>query len=352
MQRLGIDTSRWQGDFDFAKAMKEHGIEFAIIKAGGGDDGLYKDVHFDNSYNKCVKAGLPKGAYFFGHAMNMDEAKKEAAYFIELLKGKQFEYPVYYDVEADMLGLSKDELTNICLYVLQTVQQAGYWVGIYTSQSHFNNEMFDDKLKGFSHWVARYAADKPTLTSGAEVQMWQFGGETNLIRSKSINGQTVDQNYCYVDFPTMIKAKGLNGFGTAQASTTTTASGLKHKVGDVVSFNKIYSTSMSEEGLNPSVTSGTITRVIEGRKNPYLINEGTGWVNDACITTGKTTTKKATIKQGDIVKVLNPINYDTGEKFTLWFATYDVLQVKGDRVVIGIGEDTTSAIDIKNIEKV
>lgn len=361
MKRLGIDTSRWQGDFDFAKAMQEHGVEFAIIKAGGGDDGLYKDVHFDNSYNKCVRAGLPKGAYFFGKAMNMEDAKKEATYFLELLKGKQFEYPVFYDVEGAMLTLDKDTLTNICLYVLQTVQKAGYWVGIYTSESQFNNEVYDEKLKGFSHWVAKYSANEPKLTSGADVQMWQFGGETNLIRSKSINGQTVDQNYCYVDYPTLIKAKGLNGFGkttqattTAKPTTTSGASALKYKEGDVVSYDKIYSTSMSTTALKPDIPSGTITRVIEGRTNPYLINNGTGWVNDACIKgkVKKTTTTTASIKAGDKVKVINAINYDNGESFVLWHDVYDVLQVEGNRAVIGIGADTTSAIDIKNIKKV
>ena len=39
MQRFGIDISRWQNNFDFVKA-KEIGVEFVIIKAGGGDAGL------------------------------------------------------------------------------------------------------------------------------------------------------------------------------------------------------------------------------------------------------------------------------------------------------------------------
>lgn len=54
--------------------------------------------------------------------------------------------------------------------------------------------------------------------SGAETQIWQFGGETNLIRSNKINGQSCDQDYCYVDFPAKIKAAGLNGY--AKGSST------------------------------------------------------------------------------------------------------------------------------------
>ena len=30
--KFGIDVSKWQGNFDFAKAKKENNIEFAILK--------------------------------------------------------------------------------------------------------------------------------------------------------------------------------------------------------------------------------------------------------------------------------------------------------------------------------
>lgn len=59
-----------------------------------------------------------------------------------------------------------------------------------------------------------------------------------------------------------------------------------HYVGENVSFNKIYSTATSTNALNSRVTSGTITKVLPGKANPYLINGGTGWVNDGCITGG------------------------------------------------------------------
>ena len=60
-QRFGIDVSRWQGSFDFARAKSKEGVEFAIIKAGGADSGLYKDSQFEANYKKCVECGLPKG---------------------------------------------------------------------------------------------------------------------------------------------------------------------------------------------------------------------------------------------------------------------------------------------------
>lgn len=72
----------------------------------------------------------------------------------------------------------------------------------------------------------------------------------------------------------------------AQTPTPTPTPAAGHSVGEVVSFNKIYSTAASTTPLNPKVTSGTITKVLAGKANPYLINGGTGWVNDGCITSG------------------------------------------------------------------
>lgn len=212
-QKFGIDVSHWQGDFDFARAKSNEGVEFAIIKAGGGDAGLYKDSKFETNYKKCEDCGLPKGAYFYGNAKSVAEAKKEAEYFISILSGKKYEYPVFYDVEGRMItDNDRATLTEVVKAFCSTMEAAGYWVGIYSSESFFNSEMNDGELTRYSHWVARWGKSKPAPSSGAETQMWQFGGETNLIRSNKINGQTCDQDYCYVDYPAKIKAAGLNGY--------------------------------------------------------------------------------------------------------------------------------------------
>ena len=212
-QKFGIDVSHWQGSFDFARAKSKEGVEFAVIKAGGADAGLYKDSQFEANYKKCEECGLPKGAYFYGNARSVADAKKEAEYFLSLLNGKRYEYPVFYDVEGSMITKNdRNTLTQIVKAFCSAVEAAGYWVGIYSSESFFNSEMNDGELIRYSHWVARWGKSKPAPASGAETQIWQFGGETNLIRSNKINGQSCDQDYCYVDFPAKIKAAGLNGY--------------------------------------------------------------------------------------------------------------------------------------------
>lgn len=219
MERFGIDISKWQGDFNITKAQNS-GVEFAILKIGGADNGYYKDKQFDNNYTKCENANLPKGCYFFGHATSLEGAVKEANYWVSLMNGKKFEYPVFYDVEGIMLALNNRLLTDIIKKVCEIVESNGYWVGIYAGASTFRSCVYDSELKNYSHWVASWGISKPDLTY-SDTQMWQFGGESNKLRSNKINGQVVDQNYCYVDYPTLVKARELNGYNKNTTTTKT-----------------------------------------------------------------------------------------------------------------------------------
>lgn len=270
MSKFGIDISKWQGDFDIAAAKKNEGIEFVILKIGGGDNGLYKDKKFDTNYSKCEACGMPKGVYFFGHALTLDEAKKEATYLISLLANHKFEYPVFYDVEADMLSLNKSALTEIIEYVCNAIEKAGYWSGIYASVSTFNSEVNDDKLSKYSHWVASWSKTKPTLSKGGDTQMWQFGGETNKLRSNKVNGQVVDQDYCYVDYPTLIKKAGLNGYGSEEFEpykVRVTASTLNVRMGASKSY-KIVST----------VKKNSVYTIVEEDNGWGKLKSGLGWI--------------------------------------------------------------------------
>ena len=209
--RFGIDISKWQGNFDIKKAIEKSGVQFAILKIGGADKGLYMDKCFNANYCKCEENDLPKGCYFYGKAKNLDEARKEVDYWLELMKGLKFEYPVFYDVEGTMLNNDVRTLTDIIAYVCQRLEYAGYWCGIYASQSTFTNRVNDSELARYTHWIARWSKQKPKLKY-SETQMWQFGGELNYIRTNKVNGITVDQNYCYIDYPTYMKKKKLNGY--------------------------------------------------------------------------------------------------------------------------------------------
>lgn len=50
------------------------------------------------------------------------------------------------------------------------------------------------------------------------------------------------------------------------------------------------------------------------------------------------------------MKVLNAVTYD-GKSFKTYHDTYDVIQVNGDRVVIGVGATVTAAVNAANLRK-
>lgn len=211
MAIFGIDVSHWQGNFNF-QAAKNEGVKYAILKAGGGDDGLYQDSKFNTYYSNAKAVGMGVGAYFFGNAYSVAQAQKEADKFISILKGKQFDYPVYYDVEGNMLNQSYKSLTDVVYAFCDRVEKAGFFVGIYSGQWVFDGKLDDKKLSRYAHWLAYWSKNKPTLKYSGDPGLWQFGGETNYIRSNKIAGVVCDQDYCYIDYPEAIKRLGLNGY--------------------------------------------------------------------------------------------------------------------------------------------
>lgn len=216
--KSGVDVSGYQGSFDFAAAMAE-GFSFAVLKGGGGDAGLYTDSKFAANYAAAKAQGFDVGAYWFSRALTVEAAVSEADYFYEnCLKGRQFELPVYMDVEhKTQLGLGKRLLTDVIHAFCQRLEDKGCWAGIYSSQSYFSSYMLDGELQRYAHWVACWG--KSCSYTGDCFGLWQYGGETNLIRSNQVAGVTCDQDYLLIDYPALIKAAGKNGCAdTAQAA--------------------------------------------------------------------------------------------------------------------------------------
>ena len=212
MREFGIDVSRHNGKFDFPRAMKE-GVRFAVLKGGGADDGYYVDGRFVSNYETCVSLGLPVGVYWFSAAKTEDEARKEARWFFDrCLKDRVFDLPVYIDVEdRRMLSLGKEKLTNVIAAWCEELENNGFFVGIYSSLSVFRSSVVDERLLSYTHWVAQWY-DECTYAHPEVLGLWQFGGETNVIRTNKVAGKLCDQDYMYIDFPKRIRSAGLNGF--------------------------------------------------------------------------------------------------------------------------------------------
>ncbi len=209
----GIDVSVHNGNIDWQK-VKNAGIDFAILRAGFGRLASQKDEHFEQNYSGAKAAGIPIGACWYSYAMSEDEARLEADVFLSIIKGKQFEFPVYYDVEEKkQFALGKEKVSAIMRAFLERVEAAGYFVGLYGSASSLTTHTADDIKSRYTIWLAHWV-DK-TSYSGA-YGIWQHSEKG---RVDGINGN-VDLDIGYKDFPTIIKGKGLNGFGKAEPTST------------------------------------------------------------------------------------------------------------------------------------
>lgn len=214
----GIDISRWQGaNFSLSQA-KAKGAKFCIARIMTGEfPGNGQDSQSENYYKQAKACGLPIGFYVYGNATSTAQAKAEAEEAIRYLKDKTPEWPIFYDVESKaMLACDKRTLTDIIKVFCETLEKAGYWVGIYSSTSMFDNSFYDSELTKYSHWVADWRGSKPTLKSGADVQIWQTGSIKNWQGNIE-----VDQNISYVDYyEEKIKAAGLNNWPKQNITTT------------------------------------------------------------------------------------------------------------------------------------
>ena len=155
MKVFGIDVSKWQGDFNFKQA-KSEGVQFAILR---GAYACSKDTKFESYYKTCEALNIPVGVYHYSMAKSVSEARTEANFLINnVLKGKQFEYPIYMDVEDKVQrDLGKNLLTEIVIAFCDTLEKAGYYVGIYSSGSFFATYMHELKLTKYDKWIAHWS---------------------------------------------------------------------------------------------------------------------------------------------------------------------------------------------------
>ena len=210
-----LDISKYQPNVDYEKTAKD--IDGVILRIGltyWGAQNMGKDECFEKHYAGFKAEGCPVGVYYYSAADSVAMAEKEAEFCLSLMKGKQFELPVYYDVENSQRqgGLSKELLTQIVDAFCGKVEKAGYFVGFYASTSWLVNKMDTGYLsRMYNLWKADYRAaydktikcDMHQYTSGATVA--------------GIGGR-VDMSNCRVDFASVIKGAGLNGFKNQSAA--------------------------------------------------------------------------------------------------------------------------------------
>ncbi|MGN1014901.1 MAG: GH25 family lysozyme [Butyricicoccus sp.] len=198
----GVDISKYQEKVDWTK-VKKSGVDFAIIRAaytGYGNGDTYTDIWYHTNMENALSAGLPVGVYIYSQAITTAEAKKEANYVLDLIKGYNVTLPVVFDVEfaEDSSGytgrlykanLTKTQQTNICLAFCETIEKAGYTPMVYANKTMLANNMNAATIREkYPIWLANYTTS--TSYTG-EYDVWQYTD------SGSVNGATgkIDCNF-------------------------------------------------------------------------------------------------------------------------------------------------------------
>lgn len=200
--KSGIDISYCQTSVNW-NVLK---TDFVIMRAGYGKYAHQKDVLFETHYDNAKNHKIPVGAYWYSYAMSEAEARQEAKACLQVIKGKKFEYPIFYDVEeSKQLALGKAKVSAIIKAFCSELEKANYWVGFYTSASAYNSLLTDEIKQLYTCWIAHWNVNIPGINGSYGLWQYSVGHKTGITGD-------CDLDYCYVDYPKLIKETGKNGY--------------------------------------------------------------------------------------------------------------------------------------------
>ena len=211
-----------------------HPIAFVILRIGrevsnnpDGSINRKKDEQFENNYVRAKAAGLQVGCYYYTESWSPENALADAEQVIEWIGDKQFEYPVFFDIESNLIrdNVSNNTIrTEICTAFMNKMREAGFFTGLYTNAEWITDYLNSSTLfPKYDVWYARYREGHSTPDfwgwnqetteykwpqSGRKFGMWQYT-KANFIAPIPGN---VDCDVAYKNYPLIIKALHLNNF--------------------------------------------------------------------------------------------------------------------------------------------
>jgi len=172
---VGIDVSKWQGSIDW-KAVKESGVEFAIIKATEGI--TYIDPAFIANWDEAKTAGLLVSAYHM--LWPQLSAAKQAEHLLNTMGEREADFPLVLDVELKGTGDNIGAVVEEVLLALEA--KDGRKPIIYTAQSFWGaNVGWAPGWHKYPLWVADYDVAVPAMPLGWEVyDFWQYSNRGSV----------------------------------------------------------------------------------------------------------------------------------------------------------------------------
>lgn len=202
----GIDVSSWQGEIDFSQ-VKKSGIEVVYIKSSEGFRSV--DSYFEQNYANAKNAGLKVGFYHYVTARSVEDAVKQAQFFVSTISGKNPDCKLAMDFES-FGSLGREEINQIALTFMQTVKNVSGKDVIIYSDEYNANSTFESNLATYPLWVAQYEVSEPTVREHwSNWAGWQYtdrgevpGISSYVDRDKFTNEVFLDDTSEVPDVPT------------------------------------------------------------------------------------------------------------------------------------------------------
>lgn len=187
-----IDISEWNCDINFNK-VRNTGVTCVIIRAGYGKDPNQEDNKFQEYYRQAKSAGLNVGAYWYSYATSVDAAKAEVKNCMKTIGGKEFDLPVFLDVEEYRQAvLPRRTLTDIISTFCDGMNSNGFNSGLYSAKSMLVDSAYPDELSNkYLIWLAMPNTSYSDLPSYVDLWQYSWTGSVDGIRND------VDLNYIY-----------------------------------------------------------------------------------------------------------------------------------------------------------
>ena len=202
----GIDVSSWQGEIDFSQ-VKASGIEVVYIKSSEGFRSV--DSYFEQNYTNAKNAGLKVGFYHYVTARSVEDAVRQANFFVSTISGKNPDCKLAMDFES-FGSLGREEINQIALTFMQTVKNVSGKDVIIYSDEYNANSTFESNLATYPLWVAQYEVSEPTVREHwSNWAGWQYtdrgevpGISSYVDRDKFTNEVFLDDTSEVPDVPT------------------------------------------------------------------------------------------------------------------------------------------------------
>lgn len=251
----GIDVSSWQRNIDFS-AVKRSGIDVVYIKSSEGSS--YIDPYFETNYQNAKANGLKVGFYHYVTARTVEQARNQATFFANVVKGKEPDCRLAMDFES-FGNLSVSEINEISKVFLETVESLTNSEVVIYSNAYSARAILGQELTKYPLWVANYGVSAPG--SNGKWDSWVGWQYTSTGRVNGISGN-VDRdqftNDIFMSYKTTLPDPGITAPEETENTIVYTV-----KRGDTLSHIALrYGTTVSQ-----IVTLNNI-------KNPDLIYPG------------------------------------------------------------------------------